>query len=87
MSKFVFCYPNGHRAVQGVFDLTEEQAKRKAAKLSLEKKRVIVLKSMYLIYETERYHGHNLSGLDMPIDHGFEPVYSFKNGKIDRRYE
>lgn len=86
MSTFVFCYPNGHRAVKGDFELTETQAKRKAAKLSVEKKRVIVLKRMYLVYETERYHGHNLSGMDMPVGRDYEPVFSFKNGKIDRRY-
>ena len=85
LGRYIFTYDNGRRAIQGSYDISTDKAMKMASKLSKEKKRVIVLRSITFIYETERY-GRNVSGMDMPIDHTYEPVVSFKDGKINRRY-
>lgn len=59
-------------------------SKPKAAKLSVEKKRVNVLKGEEYIYEIEIHHA-NLSGWYMPVSRRFVPIATFKNGKMDRR--
>lgn len=84
MRHYIFAYLNNRRVISGECPLSDKDAFNLAAKLSVEKKRVIVLKGEEYIYETER-HRANLSGLDMPVGRRFVPIATFKNGKLDRR--
>lgn len=82
-TKYVFAYPNNRRAINGEYNLTEKEAYGMAARLSIEKKRAIVLRRYALVYSK---HGASMwNPMDSPTRHTFESIAVFKNGKLDWR--